>query len=687
MADEHMLLGKNFIPPDIHGKGHRQGQVRGGLPRRGHGVLQAAAEPDAARARAQHRRERGARDARRARDPHGRRRAAQPPPSEPILTNEPMFVGQPILAVAAESETARAGRDRQDQDRSTRSCRSRSIRSQSLFPGGPDARLDGNVVDNADRPAELQEARSGPRGDFARRAGRAAADGRARASSGRTATSSRVRESAKLVLDETFVTAGMSHHSMEPRSRDGVLAERQVLRATARRRARASSCRRSRGSSASSPTNLVYIAEFCGGGFGSKGSRVSDHGVPALHVEEDRQARDDAHQPRRGVLLRLRARRASRAGSRSASRETAASRRPTSTSCRRTARTRASATGRRRGDAVSIALSAARDALPRRAGDDEHAAAQRAARPGPEPDRDRDRAADRQGRAAARDRPRRDPAHQRARRRTAKLGASQAARSRAAICAMRSRRARRSSTGRSSKKRSGQRNGTKVTGIGVGTSVPPGRRSRASTASCGITPDGKVHIHSGVGNLGTYSHTGTSRIAAEVLKANWENCVVERGDTPQGPAVEHRPVRQQHVVHDGAHELRRRDGRGREAQGDRGEGSRRRARRTTTSAARRCSRRPTRPRASRTPRPRSARSSSAASSTATRLPDGHQSDDEGVRRRRSRAPGSIGVAKDNLPITGAARRVRGGLRRDRARHRDRQVRRSSTTSRSPTAAP
>ena len=42
-------------------------------------------------------------------------------------------------------------------------------------------------------------------------------------------------------------------------------------------------------------------------------------------------------------------------------------------------------------------------------------------------------------------------------------------------------------------------------------------------------------------------------------------------------AVESRPVRQQHVVHDDAHELRRRDGRRREAQGDRGDGLGRRA--------------------------------------------------------------------------------------------------------------
>ena len=46
-----------------------------------------------------------------------------------------------------------------------------------------------------------------------------------------------------------------------------------------------------------------------------------------------------------------------------------------------------------------------------------------------------------------------------------------------------------------------------------------------------ITPDGKIHIHTGVGNLGTYSHTATSRVAAEMLKANWDNCIVVRGDS------------------------------------------------------------------------------------------------------------------------------------------------------------
>jgi CO/xanthine dehydrogenase Mo-binding subunit len=36
--------------------------------------------------------------------------------------------------------------------------------------------------------------------------------------------------------------------------------------------------------------------------------------------------------------------------------------------------------------------------------------------------------------------------------------------------------------------------------------------------------DGRLKIHNGVGNLGTYSYASTSRAAAEVLKMPWESC-------------------------------------------------------------------------------------------------------------------------------------------------------------------
>ncbi len=80
------------------------------------------------------------------------------------------------------------------------------------------------------------------------------------------------------------------------------------------------------------------------------------------------------------------------------------------------------------------------------------------------------------------------------------------------------------------RKRSGQKNGPRVTGIGVGQAVHPAGFTGFDGLLC-LKPDGKLHIHTGVGNLGTFSHSGTSRIAAEVLKMDWDNCVIERGDS------------------------------------------------------------------------------------------------------------------------------------------------------------
>jgi len=80
------------------------------------------------------------------------------------------------------------------------------------------------------------------------------------------------------------------------------------------------------------------------------------------------------------------------------------------------------------------------------------------------------------------------------------------------------------------KKLSGQKSGSKVTGVGIGQAYHPAGFSGFDGLVC-ITPDGKLHIHTGVGNLGTFSHSGTARIAAEVLKYDWDNCIVERGDS------------------------------------------------------------------------------------------------------------------------------------------------------------
>ena len=77
---------------------------------------------------------------------------------------------------------------------------------------------------------------------------------------------------------------------------------------------------------------------------------------------------------------------------------------------------------------------------------------------------------------------------------------------------------------------SGMRSGSRVRGFGIGQAY----HSAGSNGFDGlmrITPDGILHVHSGVGNLGTYSYASTSRVAAEALGYDWDHVVIERGGT------------------------------------------------------------------------------------------------------------------------------------------------------------
>ncbi len=69
---------------------------------------------------------------------------AQPQPLPPILAKEPMYIGQPILAVAAVDETtAQDAIEKIKVDLEPLPFTVDPL--QSLFPGGPNARSDGNV--------------------------------------------------------------------------------------------------------------------------------------------------------------------------------------------------------------------------------------------------------------------------------------------------------------------------------------------------------------------------------------------------------------------------------------------------------------------------------------------------------------------------------------------------------------
>ena len=297
------LLGKNFTPPDL-----RQGDRQSASTRKT-SASKAWCSAAAARARCrmrgcEHRRERCARDARRA-------TASSPPTTcraagaeDAILTNEPHVRRPADSRGRGRERRARGGRDREDQGRVRGAAVHRRSARRACSRAAP---MRGTTATSRTPAVELQEAASGPRGDFAR------------GQDGQLPTGEPVRRvvvrrrrrglaNAKLVLDETFVTAGISHHSMEPRSAMAYWQNGKCFVYGSSQSQSFVGPGHRAVSSASSPTNLVYVAETCGGGFGSKGGAYPIMAVPALHGEEDQPAGDDADQPRRGVFLRLGAR-------------------------------------------------------------------------------------------------------------------------------------------------------------------------------------------------------------------------------------------------------------------------------------------------------------------------------------------------------------------------------------------
>ena len=75
-----------------------------------------------------------------------------------------------------------------------------------------------------------------------------------------------------------------------------------------------------------------------------------------------------------------------------------------------------------------------------------------------------------------------------------------------------------------------KRSGTKARGIGVATSCFVGG-SVGFDGLFVIRPDGKIYIPSGVGNLGTDSVTDCYRVVAEIMGVPWEKCEVSWGHT------------------------------------------------------------------------------------------------------------------------------------------------------------
>ena len=147
-----------------------------------------------------------------------------PAPQETILTNEPLFVGHPILARRGRHRGARERRAREDQG----DVRGAAVHGRSAaepVPGRPERAHERQRRESGRRPQDVQVDRARLR----RRGRRAAAEGRAGHANGRSATSTPASRRAKLVLDESFVTAGLGASLDGAAQRARVLAERQVL--------------------------------------------------------------------------------------------------------------------------------------------------------------------------------------------------------------------------------------------------------------------------------------------------------------------------------------------------------------------------------------------------------------------------------------------------------------------------
>ena len=446
-----------------------------------------------------------------------------PAPEEPILTEEPLFVGQPILAVAAVDETTAADAlDLIAYDLEPLPFTVDPL--AALYPGGASARQDGNVAFVDYTHAEV-ESRSWTAQDFA-----AAGDGQLPMGEPNTEWSygdvEQALAGAALVLEESFVTAGLAHHSMEPRSAMAYW-ENGKCHVHGSSQSQSFSMPVLARLIGIAPEDIVFVAEYCGGGFGSKAVPFPNMVIPA-HLSKKigrpvmmRFTRAEEYYlgyARVGFQGRV------RMGFRADGRVTAVDlflvqeNGPTSGfpnllgAAQGVSVMYQPESMRFRG--IGVFTNTPPRAAQRGPGQNEMAASMeplidKAAR-----ELGLDRLDIRMINAAGK-----GAVHSAQRIPLTSAHMPEALAMAAEQFKWEERKA-----------LSGQRNGTRVTGVGVGQAFHPAGFN-GFDGLVRLTPDGKLHIHTGVGNLGTYSHSATARVAAEILKCDWADCLVVRGDS------------------------------------------------------------------------------------------------------------------------------------------------------------
>jgi xanthine dehydrogenase molybdenum-binding subunit len=198
------------------------------------------------------------------------------------LTNEPVYQGEPILAVAAVDElTAAEAIEKIELDLEPLPFVTDPL--GTLRPGGPNPRTDGNVwtrpAGQNPGPPEVTELKW-TKADFEEEKHGRLPMGKAPDEWSYGVVDSGFKNAA-LILDETFVTPDTSHQTLETRSAmaywqngkvciyTGTQSTAQTLPAIARWLN-------------ISPENIVFISEYTGGGFGSKITGGVSMIIPAL---------------------------------------------------------------------------------------------------------------------------------------------------------------------------------------------------------------------------------------------------------------------------------------------------------------------------------------------------------------------------------------------------------------------
>ena len=468
--------------------------------------------------------------------------------AEHCLTNEPVYAGEPILAVAAISEEIAAEAielirlDLEPLPHVTDPI-------ESLRPGGPDARTDGNVWAPAAPPASA-EATAGrpasgqpPRPSIQRLKWTEAEF--AEAAEGRMPMGKAMEEwsfgdieagftSAAVVVDETFVVPSTGHHPLETRSamafwQNGKLhlhcSTQSVVRTV-------DAVARWVGIE---PKDVVLICEYTGGGFGSKGGGAVSMAIPALLSKK-------ANAP---VMMRISREEESYIG-----------------------RARTNMVGRAKlgfakdGRLLALDLFIVQDNGPYGPMGD-HRSAGNAASLIYQPAAMRWRAVNVLTNTPPRTQ-QRSPGPMQANgiiegvvtKAAKQLGIDQVAirrmnspEGKALYGPPDAKGGRRHITSAFVKEAldrgvelfdwktrvalAGQRRGSKVRGVGVAVG-PHGAGSIGYDGLMTIRPDGKLYVQSGVGNLGTHSVIDLARVAADVLEMPWEKVEVNWGDTSKG---------------------------------------------------------------------------------------------------------------------------------------------------------